>query len=228
MNMNIESILGLSESKWMMSPSERLAIVGLLSLLQPDNTLEFGCAHGGLTAVLSLFSNSVTTVDLDSNVVSVAAQFQNVVSLNMSTIAAAEVFLEKDTRFDLTVIDADHSRDGVYEDVRNALKFSRIILVHDSYYPPCRQGMIDALSEADVYYDLDLVPGGLQQDGLWGGLGIILPHVEYGAEEFMSIRKSVYPLLKTLWHAERAVKWPRACMDTFRRRCSHLFKRFVS
>jgi len=39
-----------------------------------------------------------------------------------------------------------------------------------------------------VYFDLDLAPGGLQQGGLWGGFGIVLPHVPRNTTVYLPTR----------------------------------------
>ena len=47
--------------------------------------------------------------------------------------------------FDLAIIDADHSRRAVANDV-SGLSHIRSHLMHDSFNPPCRRGMLDILN----------------------------------------------------------------------------------
>lgn len=193
-----KSLLGISPSSWMMHPSERFALIGLISVLAPRRALELGCAKGGLTFWLSRLVDEVVTVDLDPEIHSVCRGLQNVTALCMTTKEATEQFLSQGNRFDLTIIDADHSTEGVRNDLGNALEFSKVILLHDTFYPPCRAGVEEALEGKDIYFDLELVAGGMQPDGLWGGLGIVIP--ELPAQSSLSTpRCSTYPELENEW-----------------------------
>jgi hypothetical protein len=193
---DLTRLLGLEPSNWMMSPSERLAILGLLWVIKPSYSLEFGCADGGLTQWLSQFSAQVVTVDIDAKLMAVTQPYPNVTPLCMSTQDAAHWINANKKHFDFTIIDADHSREGMRGDLSNALGFSDIIIVHDTYYPPCRQGILDALAHRDVYYDLELVPGGLQPDGMWGGLGIVISLQAVKTKTFVTPRLSLYQWLR--------------------------------
>jgi hypothetical protein len=182
----------------MTHPSERFALLGLISVLRPQRVLEFGCAQGGLTLWLSKRVNEVVTVDMDSEIHSVCRNLPNVTPLCMNTNEAAEQFINDGTQFDLTIIDADHSTEGVRRDLTNALEFSKVILLHDTFYPPCRKGLEQALEGKDIYFDLELVAGGMQPDGLWGGVGIVIP--ELPAQCSLSTpRYSSYPELEREW-----------------------------
>lgn len=203
-NPTFEVIHGAA-SNWMMSPSERLALIGLLQTIKPRCTLELGCADGGLTRWLSKYSDSVITVDMDSKVKDVTRGLTNVTALSMTTLEAFDWLRARDLVFDLTIIDADHSRIGVKSDLENAIQFSRFIVLHDTYYPPCREGILDVVASSKYYYDLELVPGGLQPDGMWGGLGIVLPKFGKQEKEFITPRLSTFPLLLPRW--KRLQRW---------------------
>jgi Methyltransferase domain len=204
----LRGALGLDPVRWMMAPSERLAIVGLLTAMEPRRVLELGCADGGLTTWLSRQSAEVVTVDIDEKVMRVTRDLPNVTALHMTSDEAVRQLEAAGRRFDLTIIDADHSEAGVRRDLANALRFSDVILMHDTYYPPCRKGILDALAGRDVYYDLDLVPGGMQPDGLWGGVGVVIPGLRRGATAHVTPRLSTYPWLRRRWllrqYADRA------------------------
>lgn len=195
----LRRVLGLDALGWMMAPSERLAIVGLLAMLRPKTALELGCADGGLTSWLSTYAEAVVTVDIDEKVLRVAASLPNVTPLHMTSAEATCRLEAEGRRFDLTVVDADHSAAGVRRDLESALRFSEVIVLHDTYNPDCRAGIVEVLAGRDVYHDLDLVPGGLQPDGLWGGLGIVIPGLSVSEPRHVTPRESVFP-----WLAERA------------------------
>ncbi len=112
----------------------------------------------------------------------------------MDTREVARKIVYDERQFDLTIIDADHSRSGVRDDLANALAFSRVILLHDTYHPPVRKGILDVVRDIpNLFYDLELVPGGLQDDGLWGGLGIVILG-ETRSQRFIAERKSMFGL----------------------------------
>ena len=192
----------------MMTPSERAAVLALLDTLRPRSSVEFGCADGGLTRRLSVYSEQVVTVDIDPKVTLVTADLPNVRPLCMTTVEAVRQFRADNVRFDFAVIDADHSEAGVRRDLENLLPLADVILLHDSYYPPCRAGMLAALAGRDVYFDLDFVPGGLQPDGLWGGLGLVLPAMPRTSASFITPRMSTFPYLRRRWRrAETLAQW---------------------
>lgn len=200
------SLLGAHPNSWMMWPSERLAILGLLEILKPRRSLELGCAQGGLTKWLSEYSEMVVTVDLDAQVYQVTQGLENVRPLCMNTREAFDWIRAQELTFDLTIIDADHSRTGIARDLEQALELSRCIVLHDTYYSPCRVGMLDVLKGRDVYFDLELVPGGLQQDGMWGGLGIVLPGVRGQDKAHAAMRRSTFPALANEWERTKRIK----------------------
>jgi hypothetical protein len=193
-----ESLLGVLPSSWMMHPSERFALIGLISIITPRRVLELGCGKGGLTLWLSKLVDEVVTVDLDPEIQSVCRELKNVTALCMTTKEATEGFLTDGVQFDLTIVDADHSTDGVRCDLEKALAFSKVIVLHDTFYPPCRTGIQQALRGKDVYFDLELVPGGMQTDGLWGGIGIVVPGLP-AQSPLPTVRRATYPDLEHEW-----------------------------
>lgn len=204
--MTLDELIGLEQSNWMMAPSERLAIIGILQTMQPASCLEFGCAKGGLTRILSKYCSNVLTVDIDAHAKDVVHDLHNAEAWIMDTKSAAQQIMRDGMRFDLTIIDADHSRTGVRADLTNALEFSNVIVLHDTYYPPCRNGMLDVLeNRRDLFYDLEFVPGGLQSDGLWGGLGIVFPG-ETRPQAYISRRNSLYHLMVRIHQFQQQTK----------------------
>ena len=164
----------LEDSEWLMYSGERLALAGLLAELKPARSLEVGCWRGGSTRVLSRYSGSVVSIDVDDTVEEIAAQFPNVTAVCADSSIALRSLRERNERFDFALIDADHSREGVRGDLTQCLQFADVILLHDTANPDCRAGILDALAGASCYYDLDLLAGGLQPEGLWGDLGLCL------------------------------------------------------
>ncbi len=83
----IYSIIGLKEKQtWMMAPKERLAILGLLSVLKPQIVLELGFAEGGCTEYLSKYSKIVYTVDINKKVLLAPKSMKNLRKMTFLTI----------------------------------------------------------------------------------------------------------------------------------------------
>ena len=211
----------------MMAPSERLAILGLLVTLKPKYTLEMGCADGGMTFWLSQNSGEVITVDRDPKVLEVAQALHNVTPLCMTTQEAGDLIETQGRHFNLTIIDADHSKEGVRRDLENAMRFSEIIVLHDTYFPPCREGILAALVDKNVYFDLELVPGRMQRDGLWGGLGIVIPNSRQAAKLSVTPGLSPYSLLYPLWLIRQSAQLVKDFSRRFRNRSRRLVARSI-
>jgi predicted O-methyltransferase YrrM len=58
-----------------MSAREKLCLIGLLELLRPKKSLEFGFHRGGATSWMAKFSDSVITVDVNDYVDDAAKSF---------------------------------------------------------------------------------------------------------------------------------------------------------
>ena len=169
----LERNLGVANENWLMSAREKLCLIGLLELLRPQKSLEFGFHRGGATAWLAKFSETVITVDVNEHVNDAPKSFPNVTSWNCPTEEAVERIKKEMLSFDLAIIDADHSRKAVARDLKGILPHAETILLHDSSNPDCRKGMLDILDKQDSHaYSLDLISSSIKHDGLWGGLGI--------------------------------------------------------
>jgi hypothetical protein len=128
---------------------------------------------GGATKWLSKYSEQVITVDVNEFVRRACKDYSNVEAWNCSTSEAATKIQQQNLKFDLAVVDADHSRKAVKADIEGLLDCTEVILMHDSFNPDCRRGMLDALEHQSSHaYNLDFVSSNLKHDGLWGGFGI--------------------------------------------------------
>ena len=169
----LQEKIGIQNSDWLMSTREKLGLIGLLHCLKPKKVLELGYHRGGATKWLAKFSEKVITVDVNEFVSDAPNQFHNVEAWNCPTLEAASRIKKEKLFFDLAIIDADHSRKAVSADINGIIEHSDIILMHDSFNPDCRKGMLDALKnqKSHAYY-LDFIPSLSKKDGLWGGLAI--------------------------------------------------------
>ncbi|MEI8138454.1 MAG: hypothetical protein WCI03_01150 [bacterium] len=184
----IATFLGLTvESKnWMMSPVERLTIVGLLSILRPQTALELGYKAGGCTEYLAQYSEKVWTVDMDATVLESPGRFANTIPLHMKTSEALCKLRNEGRHFQFALVDADHSVEGACRDLQETILLADVIVLHDASNPECRRGYQRALMNCNAYSNLDLVDGHLQSDGLWGGLGIVVPKLSATSISFLT------------------------------------------
>ena len=169
----LQEKIGILNSDWLMSAREKLVLIGLLHCLKPKKVLELGYHRGGATKWLSEFSEQVITVDVNEFVADAPNLFNNLEAWNCPTLEAAFRIKKENLFFDLAIIDADHSRQAVSADINGIISYSDIILMHDSFNPDCRKGIIDALQKQKSHaYYLDFIPSISKKDGLWGGLAI--------------------------------------------------------
>ena len=192
----LQEKIAISNADWLMSAREKLALIGLLFCLKPKKTLELGYHRGGATKWLAEFSEKVITVDVNEFVSDAPNQFHNVEAWNCPTLEAASRIKKEKLFFDLAIIDADHSRKAVSADINGIIEHSDIILMHDSFNPDCRKGMVDSLKKHDSHaYYLDFIPSVSKNDGLWGGLAIAWKSQTPGlAKEFEKEMSSFAPV----------------------------------
>jgi len=192
--------------QWLMGPDERLAILGLLDIIKPDSVLEIGHFHGGCTRWLAQKAKIVYSVDIDAHVIQNCEQWSNVTPLHMRSSAAFEMFGKENRRFDLAIIDGDHSEDGAREDLRASLPLCDFIIMHDTSNPQCRAGYVQALAGTTYYHVLDLVEGVAQEDGLWGGIGIAVPSLNASDAATLAPKISNYEIIKASFDSRKTRK----------------------
>lgn len=181
--------------RWLMSPVERMVMIGLLEVLRPARTLELGHRFGGCTEWLCRYSGEVHSVDIDAGVVESCKRWPNARPVHADTQGAMREFERAGMRFDLAVVDADHSFVAARDDLLGAVRLADVVVLHDSFNPECRSGYVAALAAIDAYADLDLADGHIQTDGLWGGLGIVVPGLPRSTKRCLTSRLSNYDML---------------------------------
>jgi len=159
-----------------MKMSERLMICGMASLLHPASILELGVYLGKCSEQLSKLTPIVYCVDpmrheelaLPSN-----CYFIQLTSDEFFKCVA------KNNTYDLIIVDADHTEENAYRDLKNSIQYGKYILMHDSANPECRQGYKKAIRECGdkiKFKNLDLLPCSYvsTKNVQWGGLGIVV------------------------------------------------------
>jgi Methyltransferase domain len=178
---------------WQMSFGERAALEGVLSQVKPRLALEIGTAEGGSLARIAAHSEEVHSIDL----VRCPAEQPEHVSLHVGDShqllpALLERFADEGRNVDFVLVDGDHSRVGVRQDLIDLLgspAVSRtVIVLHDTFNGEVRGGItdVDFASYPDVaLVELDMTGGYMARTGpfagqLWGGIGLVV--VDPGAE----------------------------------------------
>jgi hypothetical protein len=218
---------------WMMSPSEKVALIFLLEHLRPKIAIEIGTKYGGSLQVLTQFCDWVYSIDVDPDVAHrLEGKFPNVEYLIGPSDQILPSLIERlgkqDAELGFALVDGDHSAEGVRKDIDNLLRFRPTvplyIVMHDSFNPQCRLGLKQANWSANRFVhavELDFVAGTINsapnyRDQLWGGLalGILLPHERQGRFEITGraerTRKAVMFSSQTLFkqfktHAKRTL-----------------------
>ena len=103
---------------------------------------------------------------------------------------------ERGLKLEFVLIDGDHGEDGVRGDIDCILKYKPktpcYILMHDSFNPFCREGMLSAAWEQCPYVhkvDIDFIPGKFYPPGetfqgkpigdeMWSGMGLAMMRPE--------------------------------------------------
>jgi Methyltransferase domain len=174
-----------------MGYSENAVFQALLSNLRPKCSIEVGTETGVTLALIARYSTKAISIDIDPMVKArLAGQFPNAEFITGSSHDALPVLLkglaDKGTTPDFIFIDADHSAEGVRQDVEHVLSIrpltQMVVLMHDTFNPGCRKGILSANWSRNPYchyVDLDFCPGVLHPDEaclrqMWGGLGFAL------------------------------------------------------
>jgi hypothetical protein len=179
---------------WQMTQCERIALSSLVHRSKASVAIEVGTYKGGSLQVIAPKVDKVYSLDIDPQVQqSLRPIFSNVEFLvgNSAEILPNLVNAINQRREDLgfVLIDGDHTAEGVKRDINSVLQIkplrSIFILMHDSFNPDCRQGILQANWQQCPWVhsvELDFVPGvfhAVAHDqasarSMWGGLAVAL------------------------------------------------------
>jgi hypothetical protein len=199
-----------------MNNSERLALTTLLSRHIPQCSIEIGTYKGGSLSLISQFSKMVFSIDIDPTLSEKFGFFKNVTFLTGFSKVSLPLLLKsldfEKIPVDFILIDGDHSSEGVRNDLNMVLsnipKKPLFIMMHDSFNPECRRGMLEADWNKCPYVqwvDLDFVPGRVIENGsasegeMWGGLALayLTPTIRDGPLIIERSANKMYELIKT-------------------------------
>jgi glycosyltransferase involved in cell wall biosynthesis len=200
---------------WQMNHSERMGLLALLSRINPQCSIEIGTYKGGSLSLISQFSSIVFSIDIDPSIPEKFSHFKNVSFLTGPSAAFLPVLLQcldqEHMYPDFVLIDGDHSAEGVKRDIECLLSYvpkkPLFVMMHDSFNPECRRGMLEAewgRSQYVEWVDLDFVPGRIIENDsssrgeMWGGLALVhlMPTPREGSLVINSTAAGMYELVK--------------------------------
>lgn len=181
-------------NEWMMSNWERHTFISLLQALKPEAAIEVGNAKGGSLQVLHKLVPTVYAIDVEPGIhQNLKTQFPEVNFITGSSLDILPELLKKiqsqGIKLGFILIDSDHTAEGVRADINTILKnytpvCGLVILLHDSFNPDCRKGILTADWKENPYVhlvDIDYIPGNyidvnyndhVQEKSMWGGFAM--------------------------------------------------------
>lgn len=177
---------------WLMNQAEKILLFYFLERIKPEMSIEIGTHYGGSLKPISDFSKKVYSFDVYHGNVN-KKNFSNVKFITGNSRETVPKIIAKlnqsKKHLEFVLIDGDHSKYGVKSDIENILKYEPkkplYILMHDSFNPICRSGMLEADWKKSPYVhfvDVDFLHGTMYEkesfgSQLWHGfaLAILLP-----------------------------------------------------
>lgn len=224
-----DALFGDVTLEWQMTEAERCAVVALLQRTRPEIVIEVGTDRGGSLLVFSRHARKVYSLDIDptcsARLTALCPNAEFITGPSGETLPPLLARLEAERApLGLVLIDASHQREGVRLDVESVLRYRPSqplwVLLHDSFNPDCRQGMLDADWAANPhvqFVELDFVTGqfvhdprGRQYRQMWCGLA--LAYLDPTPRTHALVVSSKEPLLyDTVWRhsAHRLLQLPR-------------------
>jgi len=174
----------------------------LLAGMRPQVAIEIGAFEGQTLDLIARHSNRTVSIDPNPAVKErLEGRIPNCEFLVKTSDDAlpsliAE-FNEQKTPLEFVFVDGNHARDFVFRDLTNLLRYRpvtrTVILMHDSFNPKCRSGMLAVDWQGCPhchYVELDFCSGlvHINEDcrgEMWGGLGFVLLLPEARTEQLI-------------------------------------------
>ncbi len=183
------------DNRWLMRPSERAAIKGILAELVPELAIEIGTAAGGSLRRIAAQSQHVHAFDMVAPAPELALLPNVTFHIGDSHELLPRVLGElskQGVNVDFVLVDGDHSAKGVRRDTEDLLSSPAVartlILLHDTANPDVRAGL-NAINCAEwpklTWVDLDWLPGYVSREDstlgqAWAGLGLMVADAKAG------------------------------------------------
>lgn len=203
---------------WKMSRWEKYAFSSLLAARKPAIALEVGTFRGGSLQLLATHSGLVYSIDINPRCRrTLKRSYTNVQFLvgdsrRVLPELLAHLHSERQS-LGFVLIDGDHTERGVAADITSILRTPPIcellLLIHDSFNPECRRGIlsVDWRSCQYVHYvDVDFVPGAFypqafsntEARSMWGGFALarLMPNARTGHLPVKQSQKRAFEIVR--------------------------------
>ena len=156
---------------WQMTRWEKYGFESILQAAKPKVALEIGTYNGGSLQVIMRHAEKAYSVDVDATIKDrLGSRFPGVEFLAGNSREIVPPLLdrisERGEELGFVLIDGDHSTEGVRSDINAVLHYKPLrpvyIVFHDSFHPPCRQGILTAdwaACDHVHFVEIDFVPG---------------------------------------------------------------------
>jgi hypothetical protein len=200
-----------------MTAPEWAVMLQLLESAKPEAALEIGTYQGGSLQALVAFARTVYSIDIDPRIpAALGPRFQNVRFRTGDSAVLLPRVLEEiagaGERLGFVLVDGSHKTTAVRSDLDHLLQHvptgPLYILMHDSFNPACRQGILSAAWPQcpHVHYlELDYVAGEFfrtpigdaKPRTMWGGLAlaVLLPQPRGGELTIQQSRRGAFEAL---------------------------------
>lgn len=231
-----ESLFPDHDLPWLMGADARCAMLYLLQHVQPECAIEIGTRFGGSLSAITRHAKRVFSLDIDPTCEDrLSSRFPNVEFIAGSSHVTLAPLLarlaEERAALSFVLIDGDHSADGVRLDVEPLLDYvpqcPLYVLMHDSFNPECRRGMLEAPWRESPYVhwvSVDFVAGGIDasrgpgRGQMWGGFGLAHLRPEPRAGELRIAAHQAWRYRITYRASAHRHRVLRPMIDTVRRR----------
>jgi len=211
-----------------MSRVETIVLDGLLRTIRPTVAIEVGTFQGGSAELIARHAVHVYSIDISPTPRErLQDDFDAVTFLTGPSATVLPSLLrtlsDSDTPVEFVLIDGDHSASGVRADIESMLAYSPlnplVLVLHDSFNPECRRGMLEARWSASPHVHLvevDFVPGVFHETGfdtaaaatMWGGfaVAVMAPERRTGGLTIHQSQRRVFEAIEAISsHRRRAL-----------------------
>lgn len=156
---------------WLMTRCEKYAFASVIEIANPYVAIEIGTYKGGSLQIISKKAKRVYSIDTSPECKETLGEhFDNVEFLTGDSKQLLSSLLnrirDKNESLGFVLIDGDHSTEGVRTDINAVLQYVPVcplyVVFHDSFNPPCREGILSAdwqLCSYIHYVEVDFIPG---------------------------------------------------------------------
>jgi predicted O-methyltransferase YrrM len=174
-----------------MLPSERVLLYSTVFGVRPERCLEIGTLHGGSAMITVAALDDIggdgrlICVDPEPRVTPetwAAVEHRATLLKGFSPAILPQAEMEAGGKFELALIDGDHSHAGVIRDVIGVMEVladGGYMLMHDAHYGEVREGIDELLQQRpDTLVDLGMLSSASTPDAHaetveWGGIRVL-------------------------------------------------------